>query len=75
MSAYCPPKFRLIVLGLMKDVGVTTSRLSQVLGSRIASLLGQATRVSPRHDILHKTIHPTRTFRLRSFEESSNLRD
>ena len=60
----------------MKDVGVTTSRLSQVPGSRIASLLGQATRVSPRRDILQQdTIHPTQTFRLRSFEESSNLRD
>ena len=36
----------------LKDVGVTTSRLSQVPGSRFASLLGQATRVSPRRDIL-----------------------
>ena len=33
-------------------MGVTTSRLSPVPNSRIVSLLGQATRVSPRHDIL-----------------------
>ena len=46
------PSFGYIVSVKMKDVGVTTSRLSQVPGSRIASLLGQATRVSPRRDIL-----------------------
>ena len=43
----------------MKDVGVTTSRLSQVPGSRIASLLGQATRVSPRHEYIATRVQYT----------------